>query len=184
MLIDETVYREYANWKLENEVFIKDLKENAENIYFRFNHIIDVIEFFYDKLIDDPSYTSEDDVIFKTGFYYVADQLEEFKVLLKDNYNNKIENAKDFSREINLYFNTLDFQTEIINYDFQVDEDIKSLMDFDKKVLKFITGKEHAPDELFEELDALTNKIYQKLETNFYSINNIFLEIADELDIL
>lgn len=184
MKIDETVYNEYANWKLENEELLKELETSAEDIFFRFKHIIDVIAYFYDKLIDDADYDTEDDLIFKTGFYYVADQIEELKILLKDVYNNDIVTAAKYFKEVNLYFNTLDFQSELINQEIDENEDIQTLLVFDKKVYKFLEDKESIPTEVYEELDSLTSNIYQKLNTNYYSINNIFLEIADELDIL
>ena len=184
MKMDETAYHEYANWKLENNELLNKLNTEAEDIFFRFKHIIDVTNYFYDKLIDDANYAEQDDVIFKSGFYYLADQLEELKVLLKDVFNNDLNEAKKYFREINLFFNTLDFQAELINNDIELGADLETLMTFDKKVYEYLERKQNAPDELFAELDKITNNIYQKLNSNYYSINNIFLEIADELNIL
>lgn len=184
MKIDETAYHEYANWKLENEELVKELAIKGEDIYFRFKHVISVIDYFYDKLIDDPDYDEEDDLIFKTGFYYIADQIEEFKELYKKVFDNKIEEAIKYFKEINLYFNTLDFQTELINHEFDESNEIKDLLVFDKKVYELLENKQNAPEELFDELDSLTSTIYKQLNSNYYSINHIFLEIADELNIL
>lgn len=184
MKIDETAYHEYANWKLENEDLLKKLETEAEDLFFRFKPVIDVISYFYDKLIDDNDYSEDDDVIFKSGFYYIADQIEELKILLKDIFSNNLEETSKFSKEVNLYFNALDFQTELINNELEDNEDVVSIMSFDKKVYELLTKKENAPEELFEELDNLTSSIYKKLNNNYYSINNIFLEIADELNIL
>ncbi|HKL95008.1 MAG TPA: hypothetical protein VJ845_01120 [Haploplasma sp.] len=183
MKIDETIYHEYANWKLENEQLLKDLEKDGSDLLFRFKPVIDVVGYFYDKLIDDVNYSEEDDVIFKSGFYYIADQIEELKEILKNLFNNDIKEASKYFKEINLLFTTLDFQAELINNDI-TSEDIKSIMTFDKKVYQFLEDKKNAPSTLFEELDQLTNNIYKELNTNYYSINNIFLEIADELNIL
>lgn len=185
MKIDERVYHEYANWKLENEKIIRKIQEKGGNIYFRFKHVIDVIDFYYNKLIDDVNYNEEDDVIFQTGFYYVADQLEEIKEILRSVYNNKVEVLNEHAKEINLFLNNIDFQTEILNNEtHEENKDIQRLMDINKEIYQFIVKKEAIPEEYYEELDLLTTKIFRKLKIDYYPINNIFLEIADELNIL
>lgn len=184
MRIDETAYNEYANWKLDNNEFIIELEKNANDIYYRYKHILDVIEYFYDRLIDDENYTTDDDVIFKTGFYYIADQFEDLKDLLKKVYNNDLNELNKHAKEINLYLNTLDFQLEVLNNEEIEDNDIKRLLEFDQTVYDYLLNKQIIPDNLYEELSDLTEKIAKKLNLNYYSINGIFLEIADELDML
>lgn len=184
MLIDEAAYNEFANWQLENDDLLKQLKNKAQGIYFRFDHIISVVQYYYDKLIDDENYTEDDDAIFKTGFYYLADQLEDVKTLLEEIYKNDIDELSKHSKEINLFLNTIDFQTELLNNELDDKEDIQRLMDFDQDVYNFITEKHPVPIDYYEELDALTLKIFKRLNINYYSINDIFLEIADELNIL
>lgn len=184
MKTDETVYHEYANWKLENEALLKEIKEKAENIYFRFKHVIDVIDFYYDKLIDDATYTEEDDVIFKTGFYYSADLLEDIKEILSKVYNNNVIELENHSKAINLFLNAIDFQTEVLNNEINGDKDVQRLMGFDQEVYSYISKKEEVPEKYYEELDLLSLNIFQKLNISYYSISNIYLEIADELNIL
>jgi hypothetical protein len=48
--------------------------------------VIEVIDYLYDKLIDDVTYTEEEDHIFQTGFYYIRRQMEEIINLLKKSY--------------------------------------------------------------------------------------------------
>ena len=184
MKIDERVYHEFANWKLENDELIKEFETNAPSIFFRFKHIINVVEFYYNKLIDDVNYSIEDDTIFKTGFYYLADQIEDVKTLYNTVYNKNIKELEAHAKEINLFLNTIDFQTELMNNELDQDEDIQKLMDFDRDVYKFIVEKREVPENYYEELDMLTFKIFKRLEINYYSVNDIFLEIADELNIL
>ncbi|MDY0276818.1 MAG: hypothetical protein RBQ97_01900 [Acholeplasma sp.] len=184
MRIDETAYHEYANWKLENDKILKDLQEQAEDIYFRFKHVIGVIGYYYDRLIDDEKYSSDDDIIFVTGFYYLVSQLEEVKKILKEVYKQDIKELNNHAKEINLFLNTIDFQTDFVNDDIESDEELKALMSFDKKVYKLIETKKEVPLTYYEELDVITAKVFEKHEANYYSINNVFLEIADELNIL
>lgn len=184
MQIDETVYNEFANWKLENNDILSELKEKASGIYFRFEHIINVVEHYYNKLIDDPTFSEDDDAIFRTGFYYMTDQIEDVITLLEKVYNNDFNELDKHSKEINLFLNTIDFQTELLNNELDDKEDIQRLMDFDQDVYNYITEKNPIPDNFYEELDLLTFQIFRRLNINYYSVNDIFLEIADELNIL
>lgn len=184
MKIDERVYNEYANWKLDNSDFINELELNAPSIYFRFKHIINVIEYYYNKLIDDVNYTQEDDAIFRTGFYYITDQLSDVDSIYSKAYKKDIKLLEKHSKEINLFLNTLDFQTELMNNELDQNEDVQKLMDFDQDVYKYIMEKKTVPEEYYEELDMLTFKIFKSLDINYYSVNDIFLEIADQLNML
>ncbi|HHW79314.1 MAG TPA: hypothetical protein GX742_00770 [Acholeplasmataceae bacterium] len=184
MRIDETTYHEYANWKLENSDLLKELSQNASSIYFRFKHILEVVKHYYNKLIDDVNYSEEDDAIFKTGYYYLADQIEDIKTILNKVYNNDAKVLESHAKEINLFLNTIDFQTELLNNELEEDDDIQRLMDFDQDVYNFIIEKNPIPEKYYDELDDLTFKIFKKLDISYYSVNDIFLEIADELNIL
>ncbi len=184
MIIDETIYHEFANWKLENSELLKELNDNANNIYFRFKHILEVVRHYYDKLIDDVNYSEEDDAIFKTGYYYLSDQIEDIKTILSKVYNNDVKQLEKHAKEINLFLNTIDFQTELLNNELEDDVDIQRLMDFDQDVYSYIIDKNPIPETFYEELDELTFKIFRRLDISYYSVNDIFLEIADELNIL
>lgn len=184
MIIDEKVYNEFANWKLENNDFLLKLEKEASGIFFRFKHVIKVVDHYYNKLIDDTEFNDDDDAIFRTGYYYLVDQLEDIKTLLSKVYKNNISELEKHSKEINLFLNTIDFQTELLNNELDDKEDIQRLMDFDQEVYDYITDKNPIPEDFYEELDLLTFKIFRRLNINYYSINDIFLEIADELNIL
>src|SRR5690554_7527580 len=127
-MIDETVYHEYANWKLEHSELLEQMSKSGSAILFRFKHILDVVDFLYDKLIDDPNYTEEEDHIFKTGFYYIADQLEDIKQILDKVYGNELSQLEKHAKEVNLFLNAIDFQTELLNNELEADPDIDRLM--------------------------------------------------------
>ena len=183
-MIDETVYHEYANWKLEHSELLEQMSKSGSAILSRFKHILDVVDFLYDKLIDDPNYTEEEDHIFKTGFYYIADQLEDIKQILDKVYGNELSQLEKHAKEVNLFLNAIDFQTELLNNELEADPDIDRLMVFDKDIIKLIQNKEAVPENYFKELDELTYRVFKKLNIDYYSISDIFLEIADEYEIL
>jgi hypothetical protein len=180
---DERIYHEYASWKMENHELLKYLTDNNSDLIIRFKHVIDVTDYLYDKLIDDLTYTEEDDHIFETGFYYLFDQMEEILKLLKF-YNNNIKDLESRAKDVNLLLSTIDFQNELLSSEDFEQKDMDKLVSFEQEVLSKLEKKEDVPFSMFEKLDRITLEMFSKLKIDYYPVNTIFLEIADELGIL
>ena len=181
---DESVYHEYANWKLENHDLFKYLRENDSDLIIRFKHVFDVTDFLYDKLIDDPSFSDEENQIFETGFYYVFDQMDKIQQILKDTYNDQIADLEKQAKDINLLLSTIDFQNELLSVESYNQKDLDDLIQFEKEVETKIRNKEVISQETFEALDQLSYRIFHDMNVEYYPINDIFFDIADELGIL
>jgi hypothetical protein len=181
---DERIYHEYANWKLENHDLLKYLVDSNSDLIIRFKHVIDVIDYLYDKLIDDKNYSDEESHIFETGFYYMFDQVEEILSLLNKSYHNNIKDLELRAKDVNLLLSTIDFQNELLGVENFEQKDMDQLIEFEQEVLKRLENKEEVPIDLFNQLDQYTLTLFQKLEVEYFPINDIFLEIADELGIL
>ena len=181
---DELVYHEYANWKLEQNDLIKYLRESDSDLILRFKHIFDVTDYLYDQLIDNPEYSEEHDEIFQTGFYYLFDQMDKILELLKGAYQNDIKSLEKFSKEVNLLLSTIDFQNELLSVeDYDVNY-MNQLLDFESDVMDKLEHQETIPNEMYEKLDHMTYEMFNEMEVDFYPIQDIFLEIADELGIV
>lgn len=181
---DELVYHEYANWKLEQNDLIKYLRESDSDLILRFKHIFDVTDYLYDQLIDNPEYSEEHDEIFQTGFYYLFDQMDKILELLKGAYQNDIKSLEKFSKEVNLLLSTIDFQNELLSVeDYDVNY-MNQLLDFESDVMDKLEHQETIPHEMYEKLDHMTYEMFNEMEVDFYPIQDIFLEIADELGIV
>lgn len=181
---DEKVYHEYANWKIENHELLKYLVETNSDLILRFKHVIDVTDYLYDKLIDDSSYTEDEDHIFETGFYYLFDQIEEIVSLLKKAYQNNVQDLEKRAKDVNLLLSAIDFQNELLGVENFEQKDMDRLVEFEKMVLEKLEKKEMIPHEMFHHLDNMSFEIFNKLNVEYYPIDDIFLEIADELGIL
>ncbi|MCR3906151.1 MAG: hypothetical protein NUK62_03890 [Tenericutes bacterium] len=181
---DEKVYHEYANWKLEHHELLKYLTDTNSDLIIRFKHVIDVTDHLYDKLIDDTTYTSEEDHIFETGFYYLADQINEIVDLLNRSYDNNIKDLENRSKDVNLLLSTIDFQNELLGVENFEQKDMDYLVQFEQDVLKKLENKEDVPIDMFNKLDQMTFDLFKRLDVEYFPINDIFLEIADELGIL
>lgn len=181
---DEIVYHEYANWKIEYDDLLKYLLENDSDLTIRFKHVIDVVDHLYDKLIDDPDFTDDEHHIFETGFYYVEDQIYEISKLLKSTFKDDVKALEQHAKDINLLLSTIDFQNELMGVEGYEEKDMETLVNFEKDILEVIESKQVVSKELYETIDETTLKMFQRLELEYYPVNDVFLEIADELGIL
>lgn len=181
---DERIYHDYANWKIENHELLSYLIEKNSDLIIRFKHVIDVIDFLYDRLIDEASYTDEENQIFETGFYYMFDQMEEIVSLLRKSYQNNIKDLEHRANDVNLLLSAIDFQNELLGVDDFEQKDMDVLVDFEKKILRMLENKQEIPKDMYDQLDKASLEIFTKLNVEYYPINDIFLEIADELGIL
>lgn len=181
---DEKVYHEYANWKMEHHDLLKYLIERNSLLMIRFKHVMDVIDYLYDKLIDDPTFSEEEDQIFETGLYYMMDQIDQIDQLLKKSYQNSFEDLEKRAKDVNLLLNTIDFQNELLGLETFDQKDMDILITFEEKVMKLLEEKKEVPITLYKELDHISFELFKKLDVEYYPINHIFLEIADELGIL
>lgn len=180
---DELKYHEYANWKMENHDLLNYLTENNSDLMIRFKHVLDVTDYLYNKLIDDPNFSEDEDQIFETGFYYLFDQIDKITQLLKP-YQNEFKALEKRAKEINLLLSAIDFQNELATLEDYDDTDMADLIDFEQEITKKIENKEEVEQDMYEKLDRITFEIFNKLDVEYYPINDIFLEIADELGIL
>lgn len=183
-MVDEHIYHEYASWKLENIEFIQHLKSSDSSLMIRFNHVLAVVDHLYDKLVDSMSFTEDELNIFQSGFYYLADQIDEIQSVLKDYYQEDLTVLETKSKEINLLLSVIDFQNELMSVDAFEQEDLDKLIDFENNVLDKLKQNIVIPDAMYVELDDLTYEMFKKLDVDFYPINDIFLEIADEMGII
>ena len=176
------IYTDYANWKLENYDLIESLVKNKSKAIARFTSVIAVVDYLYDKYVEEKKLDEDLELIFSSGFDYIYDQFLMIETLLEKNFNNDINELEKYSKTINLLLYINDFQNEALNYK-EGTFDLKPLDDLNNKVMKFIDKGENAPDEYFAILSDITSSMFDNLDTEFHTIDQIYYEIAVELGI-
>ena len=176
------IYTDYANWKLENYDLISNLVKNKSKAIARFTSVIAVVDYLYDKFVEEKKLDDDLEVIFSSGFDYIYDQFLMIETLLEKNFNNDLKELEKCSKTINLLLYINDFQNEALNYK-ETKNDLKKLDDLNDKVTEYLDKKENAPDEYFAILSDITSNMFDNLDIEFHTIDQIYYEIAVELGI-
>ena len=176
------IYTDYANWKLENYDLIESLVKNKSKAIARFTSVIAVVDYLYDKYVEEKKLDEDLELIFSSGFDYIYDQFLMIETLLEKNFNNDMNKLEKYSKTINLLLYINDFQKEALNYK-EGTFDLKPLDDLNNKVMAYLDKKENAPDEYFAILSDITSSMFDNLDTEFHTIDQIYYEIAVELGI-
>lgn len=176
------IYTDYGNWKFENHEFINELVKNKSKTISRFTPVIAVVDYLYDKVVDNKSLSEDEEVIFSTGFDYIYDQFHLIKTLLELKFNNNYKELEKYAQTINLLLYINDFQSEALNYS-NLKDDIKQLDDLEDKVNTCLDKKENAPDAYFQILNEITDTLFNQNNIEVHTIDQIFYEIALEYEI-
>lgn len=176
------IYLDYANWKFENHELISNLVKNKSKTISRFTSVIAVVDYLYDKVVNKKALTNDEEVIFSTGFDYIYDQFHLIKTILEYKFDNNISEMEKCAKTINLLLYTNEFQSEALDHNLDK-VNIKLLDDLEEKVNSYLDKKENAPDEYFQILNDVNNKIFEQNGIEIHTVDQIFYEIALEYNI-
>lgn len=176
------IYTDYANWKFEKYELISTLIKNKSKAISRFTSVIAVVDFLYDKFVKEKKLDEDLELIFSTGFDYIYDEFMMIETLLQNKFNNDYKELEKYSKTINLLLYINDFQNEALNYK-EGTFDLKPLDELNDKVMNYIDKGENAPDEYFQILSDITSSMFDNLDEEFHTVDQIYYEIAVELGI-
>lgn len=180
---DELIYSEYANWRMENDELIKFVQNSKTSIKNTFEHVLPVVEYLYNDIIDNEDYGEEEDGIFQFGFQYLVFKYNEIKFILDNFCKGSYEKLQSIAKTINLMFHVLEFEQALLENEKANSDDIDEIIDLEKEVEYYLERCENAPEDLFIRIDEKTNDIFTKGNYEFESIESIFSSIAISLEI-
>ncbi|MGI6782476.1 MAG: hypothetical protein ACOX56_06680 [Acholeplasmataceae bacterium] len=180
---DELIYTQYANWRLEHDELITFVEKSKTSIKNTFEHVLPVVEYLYNELIDNEEYGEEEDGIFQFGFQYLVFKYNEIKYILDHFCKGDYEKLESLAKTINLLFHVLEFEQALLENESANADDIDKIIDLEKEIEYYLERCENAPEELFKRVDEKSNDIFVKGDYEFESIESIFASIAVSLEI-
>lgn len=175
------ILTDYANWKFENYELIDTLVKNKSAIIRRFPHVLAVCDFYYNEVTNNKYKMSHDEeIIFSSGFNYLHDHFDTIDLILRQDFNSKIEEMEKCAKTINLLLYINDFQAELSNVNPNNISFKKTLDDLEERTMKCIDTRTNAPDEMFQLLSDVTENMFAD---GYQGVNEIMYEVAEELGI-
>lgn len=182
--MNELIFIDYANWLIEIDDFLKLLIKEDSFLYHRYKHILDVCKYLYEIKVETNELDEEQSNIFLTGFYYLFEQLDNIKLLVDMTFNGNIQKVNEQQKTIELFLNAIDFENDIYHMFQDPEEKVEEFLEIQKEVFSYLEENKEAPIELFKKLDIVSTKIYEENNVDYYSIKEIFYDIAGEFDLL
>lgn len=173
--------KEYKSWNNENKNFIDHLKSHDSSLYTRIMPVYEVLNFLYNDYIDNQDEFTEDLLkIFQVGFEFLHSQIFTCKIYLEKIFTNDFHNFIEYDRVIGYLLYIEDLRYELKENNRKINETlIKNLVDYLEDLMN---KKLEIPDTLNLYVDAEIHKVF-KGDLNFHSIIDIFVEIAETLEI-
>jgi len=175
------IVKEYKSWLIENQNFILKLRSNDSALYTRILPIYEVLNYFKDEFEEDNLEINGDIIkIFQVGFEYLHNQIFTCKLYLENNFNNNVDKLLEYDKVIGYLLYVEDLRYEFKEKNIKVDEEVlKELIEYLENIM---IKKINIPDNLNLYVDALVHKL-TKTTIDFHNIIDIFVEIAETLDI-
>ena len=181
----ENQYLDYASFKKTNEKLLDYLLSKNSLIIARFKYVLLVVDHLFNQVVKENKKLSlDEEEMFEIGYQYLFDRFNTINLLKEHNFNNNLDKMEQFAKSINLLFYIEDFIDEIDSIDGEHKEEHKKFAELEDSVIAFIEEKRQVPDELFALVDDISLSIFSSLGHDYYSITDIYYDIAIELELI
>lgn len=181
----ENQYFDYASFKKSNEKLLEYLLSKNSLIIARFKYVLLVVDYLFEKAVKDSKKLSlDEEEMFEVGYQYLFDRFNTINLLREHTFNNNLDEMEKLAKSINLLFYIEDFIDEIDSLDGEHKTEHEKFADLENSVIEFIEEKRQVPDELFALVDDISLNIFTGLGHDYYSITDIYYDIAVELELI
>lgn len=177
----DLVLKDFANWKMDNWEVLERFKENGSYIYERFEPVYAVLNHIYERAVELGELDEERETIFSVGLNYLHAQFEVIKIYYEKLFDSDCEAFEAFMPLVGYLLFIADFRADL--------EEVEDSLDFDPLneaetlIENMIAERRNAFDYAGEKLNEAVRDIIEHLDFEYVSIIDIFVEIAENLNI-
>lgn len=179
--MDNLTYKDYASWKIENHEVIDTFRENGSIIYDRLDPILSVLDYIYDHLVEGNEVDEDLDTIFNAGFNYLHAQLDIIKIYFETLFESNCDDFVNYSEMVIYLLYIYDIRTDMENND--IDSDIEELNELETCIENMIMERRNDFDYIKDQMNETLKVVFSKMNYEYVSIVDIFVEIAENLGI-
>ena len=181
----ENQYLDYASWKKTNQKTIDFLLEKNSLIIARFKYVLLVVDYLFNKVTqENKKLNLDEEEIYEVGYSYLFDRFNTITLLCEHEFDNSYVKMEHYAKSINLLLYIDDFIDEIDSLDGDHNQEHQQFVDLEDQVMQSIENKFVVPDELFALVDDISLNIFTRLGIEYYSITDIYYDIAIELGLI
>jgi hypothetical protein len=176
------INKEFGLWLKENNSFYEKLKKHDSVLYSRFMPVFEVLLYLYSNEIKDSDNANEDVIkIFQVGLEYLHSQIGICKIYLEKVFKDDFHAFLGYDSIVNYILFIEDLQYEL--HENKTKFDKKKLDALTHYLEAIIMKKKEIPDNVKIYMDSEIHDVIGNDEYKFNSIIDIFVEIANTLNV-
>ena len=181
----ENQYLDYASWKKTNQKTIDFLLEKKSLIIARFKYVLLVVDYLFTKRTQENKQLDlDEEEIFEVGYSYLFDRFNTITLICEHEFDNSYVKMEHYAKTINLLLYIDDFIDEIDSMEGEHTLEREQFVDLEDQVMQSIENKHLVPDTLFALVDDVSLNVFTRLGIDYYSITDIYYDIAIELGLI
>lgn len=166
---------------MENHEIINTFQENKSAIYDRLEPILAVLDYVYDLLVEESKVDEDLDTIFRAGFNYLHSQFEIIKIYYETLFQSQCDDFINYSEMVIYLLYIYDIRTDMENNN--IDSDISELNELETCIENMIMERRNDFDYIKDQMNDTLKIVFDKMNYEYVSIVDIFVEIAENLGI-
>ena len=179
--MDEFVLKDYASWKMENLEILNTFKLNNNPIYERLEPVYAVLEHVYEMACDQKEIEEDLESIFVIGFNYLHSQFNVIKIYFESLFQSKCEDFETYSEMLLFLLYIFDVRTDLENHGYE--SDIEVLNHTETYIENMIIERRNDFEYVRSMMNTALKKVSETINYEYVSIVDIYVEIAENLDI-
>ncbi len=175
------VLKDFANWKMENIDVLEKFKHNRILLYDRFEPVYEVLNTIYEKAVEQEELSEDLQTIFQVGLTYLHTQFEVIRIYYEKLFNSDCHLFEDYTPLVTYLLFISDFRSDLEEFEETID--FSDLNDVESQIENMIAERDNRFDYAADILNKAISDIESQLDHEYVSIIDIFVEIADNLNV-
>lgn len=177
--LDNSMYQDYATWKIENSETIGQFNDNSSVVYERLESVYEVLNHIYDMVIEKKEIDEDLETIFQVGFNYLNTQFDIIKIYFETLFQSKCDDFAGYSNMILYLLYIYDLRIDLENND--INSDIEELNDLETNIENMIMERRDDHDFINSQMNETLAVVFGLMDYEYVSVVDVFVEIAENL---
>jgi ElaB/YqjD/DUF883 family membrane-anchored ribosome-binding protein len=178
--LDSFYLRDYASWKLEHHTFLEGIR-NCKEVYERIEPIYIVLNHLYGKATNNEEFDDDLETIFRFGFEHLNNHVAVLKIYYDTLFQGNIEEMRKYGEPLAYLMYIYELRIDLEQHGF--DSNLKELNDIENLIENSIMERRDEIHQLRVKLNEALKKVFSQIDYEYSSITDIYVEIAENLDI-